>query len=130
MISATTNYNKTNFGMAVKFTPNAIKLLHQDLSLKDAKKIDKIVKAQKNNPTDIKVLTTDFGTIETKKGQFKYVGDIQASAGNATFHSGKDILDVFRSDSANIVKMLKKAAKHADELTVKKNFLKNIDIQA
>ena len=115
MISTNNNYNKTNFGMAVKATPQAMEVLESRLTKRGAKKLNKIVEAQKNNPTDIHL------------NRFK--GTVYADVAGKRFNP-MHILEELEDSSWSIVKMVKKAAKHADNHTAKQNIIKNFNIEA
>ena len=111
MISATTNYNKTNFGMAVKTTPEAVKILEKNLTPKGTNKLNKIIETQKNNPIDIHLKP--------------YRNTIFATVAGRKFYPFS-FFECFENSSRNIIKVIRKAAKYADT----KNSLKNINIQA
>ena len=114
MIS-TNNYNKTNFGMSVKAaTPGVVKTLERELSKKGAQEFNQIVEAQKNNPVNVIIkLNQDNGYL------------LSAHVNGKRFNENPFSL---RSRSGDIIAMMKKAAKHADEQASKKELLKGLDV--
>ena len=115
MMISTNNYNKTNFGMSVKAaTPGVVKTLERNLSKKGAQEVNKIIEAQKNNPIDIRLEhSQNFGTSLVAIVDGKIIPQKIIS---------------FRTVSGDIVNMMKKAAKYADEHASKKELLKGIDV--
>ena len=53
LIHSSNNYNKTNFGMAIKSTKQAAEFLETHLTPSGAKYLNKIIESQAKNPVDI-----------------------------------------------------------------------------
>lgn len=117
MISTTTNYNKPNFGMAVKIDKNAARDLPRVLTKKGAEKLKQIADTQKNNPNDVIIKSNPL------------YENLRVSAVGKSFYPNNSLISDLRSESTNIVKAVKKAAKYADEYTAKQNLINSLDIK-
>ena len=118
LIHSSNNYNKTNFGMAIKSTKQAAEFLETHLTPSGAKYLNKIIESQAKNPVDI--------LLRLEKAQSghpwaPYIYDILvADVKNETYRPW-----IFGN---KIFGQIKRAVKQADKLSGVKNTLK-LDIK-
>ena len=115
------NYN-TNFGMAVTASAKGKQMLEKCLTPKGAMKLEKIIEAEKANPTNVH-LTTRPSYI-TGRGLPLPCEEFLVVVEDKQFRS-KFFEDIFGT-SNGIISIIKRAVKYAHSLTDNRNVLKNI----
>ena len=115
------NYN-TNFGMAVTASAKGKQMLAKCLTPKGAMKLEKIIEAEKANPTNVH-LTTRPSYI-TGRGLPLPCEEFLVVVEDKQFRS-KFFEDIF-GISNGIISTIKRAVKYAHSLTDNRNVLKNI----
>lgn len=115
--------NQPNFGMAVTASAKGKKMLEECLTPKGAKKLEKIIEAEKSNPTNVHI-TTQPSLITGKYCDPIPYDEFVVKVNDKTFK--KRIFDDMFSASRGMISVIKRAVKHAHSITEKENVLKNI----
>ena len=117
------NYsNQPNFGMAVTASAKGKQMLEKCLTPKGAMKLEKIIEAEKANPTNVH-LTTRPSYI-TGRSLPLPCEEFLVVVEDKQFRS-KFFEDIFGT-SNGIISIIKRAVKYAHSLTDNRNVLKNI----
>lgn len=114
-----------NFGMAVKISSKANKILEDRLTLKGVQKLQRIVEAEKKNPTNVHITTEErlLGSYHTPSDTWTPYDHLIVKVEDKKFETG--FMSIF-SESNAIISTIKKGVKHAQKLTEKRNILNNI----
>ena len=118
------NYsNQPNFGMAVTASAKGKQMLAKCLTPKGAMKLEKIIEAEKANPTNVH-LTTRPSFISGRGFEPLPCEEFLVVVEDKQFRS-KFFEDIF-GISNGIISIIKRAVKYAHSLTDNRNVLKNI----
>lgn len=114
--------NNTHFGMAVNVTPEAKKIIYDNLSEKGAKKFSEIVKtAKKDTLVDVNIRTEEY-PIKLTTHEVK-LSQLIVDVGDGTKHS-------YRPEPTSwlIVNAIKRAVNQAHKLNEKQKVINQIEI--
>lgn len=114
-----------NFGMAVKVSPKAKNILEDRLTSKGVQKLQRIVEAEKTNPTDVFVTTEErlYGSYRAPVDAWTPYDHLVVKVDDKKFETGW--MSMY-SESNAIISTIKKGVKHAQKLTEKRNILNDI----
>lgn len=109
----------TNFGMAIKISPKAGKILERDLTPKATQQLKALIEAEKSNPVDINI-ATELRYFNYGHSPFDYwaeYDEIVTKVNGKQF--GISLLKSMFSTSNGIISSIKKGVEYAHKLTQK-----------
>lgn len=108
--------DNTRFGMAVHTTPEAKKILLEQMSLRQTKKFEKLKEIAQNDTVNVNIRTEEmsWGGLRPELTYTQLVVDV----GDGSQHSYRPFL--------NLLKPIKKAVNKAHELSEKQKIFNNI----
>ncbi len=114
--------NAPSFKMAIKATSRAKKILEKNLSVRETKKLEKLIEAEAKNPINVeldtelceKVVSYDSEYRPTFARYDKFIAQVEARTFKPSFFS-------------SYLTTIKRAIKYANQLQIKRVNLKNLE---